>query len=73
MWLESTWRSVDEIAHDSGYRDTSAFCRMFARATGTSPQRYRERLTLRGPRARWKLGEAEPQAERGEALSITKR
>ena len=58
MWLESTWRSVDEIAHDSGYRDTSAFCRMFVRATGDSPQRYRERLTLRGPRARWKIGEA---------------
>jgi transcriptional regulator GlxA family with amidase domain len=58
MWLESTWRSVDEIAHDSGYRDTSAFCRMFARVTGTSPQRHRERLTLRGPRARWKIGEA---------------
>jgi transcriptional regulator GlxA family with amidase domain len=73
MWLEGTWRSVDEIAHDSGYRDTSAFCRMFARATGTSPQRYRERLTLRGPRARWKLGEVEPQAERSEAMSITKR
>lgn len=63
MWLESTWRSVDEIAHDSGYRDTSAFCRMFARATGESPQRYRERLTIRGPRARWKIGEASDVAD----------
>ncbi|WP_342129628.1 GlxA family transcriptional regulator [Hydrogenophaga sp. OTU3427] len=58
MWLEGTWRSVDEIAHDCGYGDTSAFCRMFARATGLSPQRYREQHTFRGPRARWRLGDA---------------
>lgn len=55
MWLESTWRSVDEIAHDCCYDDTSAFCRMFARATGTSPNRYRERFSGRGPRALWKV------------------
>lgn len=59
MWLESTWRSVDEIAHDCGYRDTSAFCRMFQRAVGTSPQRYRDRFTMRGPRALWRTGEVE--------------
>lgn len=57
MWLESTWRSVDEIARDCGYGDTSAFCRTFARATGTSPRRYRDRFTLRGPRALWKIGD----------------
>lgn len=57
MWLESTWRSVEEIAHDCGYADTSAFCRMFARATGTSPQRHRERYTFRGPRALWRSQE----------------
>ena len=57
MWLEGTFRSVDEIARDCGYGDTSAFCRMFARATGTSPQRYRDRYTFRGPRARWRLQE----------------
>ncbi|MBT2333664.1 helix-turn-helix domain-containing protein [Variovorax paradoxus] len=57
MWLEGTFRSVDEIARDCGYGDTSAFCRMFARATGTSPQRYRGRYTFRGPRARWRLQE----------------
>lgn len=54
MWLEGTFRSVDEIAHDCGYGDTSAFCRMFARATGTSPQRYCARCTFRGSRARRK-------------------
>lgn len=54
MWLEVTWRSVDEIAHDCGYEDTSAFCRMFSRSTGSSPKRYRDRLTLRGPRAVWR-------------------
>lgn len=54
MWLEGTWRSVEEIAHDSGYASVSAFCRMFVAETGTSPQRYREQYTFRGPRARWK-------------------
>lgn len=58
MWLEGTWRSVEEIAHECGYSDTSAFCRMFARATGISPRSYRERYTFRGPRAHWKLNEA---------------
>jgi transcriptional regulator GlxA family with amidase domain len=58
MWLEGTWRSVEEIAHDCGYSDTSAFCRMFARATGASPRGYRERYTFRGPRAHWRLNEA---------------
>ncbi|MDM0109662.1 helix-turn-helix domain-containing protein [Variovorax sp. J22R24] len=57
MWLEGTFRSVEEIAHDCGYTDTSAFCRMFARATGTSPRGHRERYTFRGPRAHWKLDE----------------
>ncbi|MBB3178097.1 GlxA family transcriptional regulator [Variovorax sp. Sphag1AA] len=57
MWLEGTWRSVEEIAHDCGYSDTSAFCRMFARATGTSPRGYRDRYTFRGPRAHWRLNE----------------
>jgi transcriptional regulator GlxA family with amidase domain len=54
MWLEGTWRSVGEIAQDCGYNDVSAFCRMFTRATGVSPQRYRERYNFRGPRAAWK-------------------
>ncbi|MDM0033792.1 helix-turn-helix domain-containing protein [Variovorax sp. J22P271] len=58
MWLEGTWRSVEEIAHDCGYADASAFGRMFSRATGSSPQRWRERFSLRGPRALWKLHEA---------------
>jgi transcriptional regulator GlxA family with amidase domain len=58
MWLEVTWRSVEEIAHDCGYEDTSAFCRMFSRVTGTSPKRYRDRLTLRGPRAVWQSNAA---------------
>jgi len=57
MWLEGTWRSVEEIAHDCGYSDTSAFCRMFARATGESPQRYRVHYTFRGPRARWRVSD----------------
>lgn len=59
MWLEGTWRTVEEIARDCGYDDTSAFCRMFKRTVGTSPKRYRERLTLRGPRALWRAGESE--------------
>ena len=51
MWLEVTWRSADEMARDCGYENTSAFCRMFSRCTGSTPKRFPDRLTLGGPRA----------------------
>ncbi|HEY2254631.1 MAG TPA: helix-turn-helix domain-containing protein [Variovorax sp.] len=63
MWLEGTWRSVEEIAHDCGYIDSSAFCRMFRRAAGVSPQSYRERYNFRGPRALWRAPEAQASVE----------
>ena len=64
MWLEGTWRTAEEIARDCGYDDTSAFCRMFKRTVGISPKRYRERLTLRGPRALWRAGAGRSESKR---------
>lgn len=55
MWLEVTLKSVEEIAHDCGYSDVSAFRRVFKRKSGMTPIEYRARYTQRAPRARWKL------------------
>jgi len=42
--LESSELTVAEIAHSLGYADPSYFSHAFARATGVSPKRYRDRL-----------------------------
>ncbi|MBS81394.1 helix-turn-helix domain-containing protein [Variovorax sp.] len=55
MWLEATWRSMHEIADASGYADVSTFRRTFKRIAGMSPSEYRERYTVRTPRAVWQL------------------
>ncbi|MDM0033445.1 helix-turn-helix domain-containing protein [Variovorax sp. J22P271] len=55
MWLEVTLRSVEEIAHDCGYADVSAFRRVFKGKFGLTPIEHRTRYTTRAPRARWKL------------------
>lgn len=55
MWLEATWRSVHEIAEASGYADISTFRRTFTRIAGMSPSEYRQRYTVRTPRALWQV------------------
>ncbi|MEJ8848629.1 GlxA family transcriptional regulator [Variovorax rhizosphaerae] len=59
MWLEVTLRSVEEIAHDCGYADVSAFRRVFKGRFGLTPMAHRTRYTTRAPRARWKLEQFE--------------
>lgn len=42
--LESTDRSVENIAGEIGYEDTSFFSRLFRREVGLTPSRYRRRF-----------------------------
>lgn len=42
--LESSRRSVEQIARSVGYRDIAAFRRLFKRETGLSPQDFRRRF-----------------------------
>lgn len=55
MWLQVTWRSIQEIAQASGYSEPAAFRRMFAQIAGMTPAEYRSRFTIRTPRAIWKV------------------
>lgn len=59
MWLEATWRSVQEIAEASGYPDPATFRRMFRQVSGITPAEHRKRFTVRTPRAIWQLAEFE--------------
>lgn len=63
MWLEVTLRSVEDIAHDCGYTDVSAFRRTFRRVTGLAPAEYRKRFAVRSDRARWRLDEVPDQGQ----------
>lgn len=42
--LESTRLSLEQIVEEVGYRDVSAFRRLFARSAGLSPAQYRQRF-----------------------------
>lgn len=53
--LEITLESVPSIAAACGYTDPTAFRRVFARYSGTTPADYRARHALRAPRARWRV------------------
>lgn len=44
--LELTRRSVDQIAWDVGYGDSSAFRKVFQRLTGLAPNEYRQRFQV---------------------------
>lgn len=46
--MESSSRSVDEIAWQVGYQDTSAFRRIFYKVMGLTPREYRYRFTAVG-------------------------
>jgi len=46
--LELSHRSVDTIAHQVGYMDTSAFRKMFQKIVGLSPVEYRRRFSPGG-------------------------
>ncbi len=48
--MESSSLSVDEIAWQTGYRDTSAFRRIFQKVMGLTPREYRYRFTAVGSR-----------------------
>jgi transcriptional regulator GlxA family with amidase domain len=45
--LESTNKSVDQIAWLVGYKDTRAFCKIFIKHLGVTPANYRNRLTAK--------------------------
>ncbi len=42
--LETTQNSIDQIAQETGYVDTTSFRRLFTRMTSVSPTRYRQRF-----------------------------
>ena len=47
--LESTRRTITQVAGDVGYESDAAFSRAFKREFGTSPARYRRRLEAPAP------------------------
>jgi methylphosphotriester-DNA--protein-cysteine methyltransferase len=47
--LELSALTVDEIAWRVGYKDPSAFRKMFQRVVGLSPGEYRRRFAVTGP------------------------
>lgn len=47
--IEAGRHSVQQVAHQLGYGDTSAFTHAFRRWTGTSPREFREREVYRPP------------------------
>jgi transcriptional regulator GlxA family with amidase domain len=49
--LETTDLSVEEVAHNVGYTDTSTFRRLFARTVGMSPSEYRRSFSKVGGRS----------------------
>lgn len=51
--LQTTYASVDQIAHSCGYQDIGTFRRIFFRQTGVLPADYRARFRLRTSRKRW--------------------
>jgi transcriptional regulator GlxA family with amidase domain len=42
--LETTDLSIEAVAHDVGYEDSSSFSRLFRRKTGITPAQYRKRF-----------------------------
>lgn len=52
--LETTYDSVERVAHACGYQDVGTFRRIFLRETGVLPAAYRERYRLRTSRKRWR-------------------
>ncbi|MET0091249.1 MAG: helix-turn-helix domain-containing protein [Candidatus Thiodiazotropha sp.] len=43
--LETSRRSLEQIAHETGYSDTTSFRRLFTRLTSLSPAQYRNRFS----------------------------
>ena len=41
-YLSSSQKSISEIAHDSGFKDESAFCFTFKKREGVTPKEYRK-------------------------------
>jgi transcriptional regulator GlxA family with amidase domain len=61
LLLETTLHGLDAIAEACGYADTASMRRLFKRATGVAMSDWRERHTLRTPRALWKVRRSEPK------------
>lgn len=55
--LEVTLIGLDEVMEYCGYRDPSAFRRLFRRATGQTPSAYRRNYTLRSDSRWWRAEE----------------
>lgn len=51
--LETSYVSVEQIAHMCGYTDIGTFRRLFVRALGQRPADYRKHYRLRTSRKRW--------------------
>ena len=53
--LEVTMMDLESILEHCGYRDGSAFRRLFQRETGLSPSQYRARYAVRATRRWWRV------------------
>lgn len=52
--LQTTYLTVEAIAHQCGYADVGNFRQMFRRHAGTTPGAYRRRFQLRSHRKQWR-------------------
>ncbi|MGD9865251.1 MAG: GlxA family transcriptional regulator [Pseudodonghicola sp.] len=63
--LEVTLIDLAEVMEYCGYRDPSAFRRLFHRATGLTPSAYRRKYTLRSGSRWWRADEDEAEDPNG--------
>lgn len=64
LLLETTLHGLDAIAEACGYADTASMRRLFKRETGIAMSDWRERHTLRAPRALWKVRRVKDRPQR---------
>jgi transcriptional regulator GlxA family with amidase domain len=62
--LQTTYLTVEDVALQCGYSDTSSFRKVFVRLCGVTPGAWRQRFRLRTTRKQWQ-GPQEPTARKG--------
>jgi len=61
--LQTTYLTVEAIAHRCGYADVGSLRKLFVRITGTTPGAYRQRYQLRTSRRQWTGPEVAPATD----------
>ena len=61
--LQTTYLTVEAIAHQCGYADVGSLRKLFVRITGMTPGAYRQRYQLRTSRRQWTGPEVAPATD----------